>query len=209
MNKQLVLPMDISPTYTHEDFIIASCNIEAYKAIVSDVKWPFNRLIIIGESGSGKTHLANIWANKRSVIFLNNNPGYELNETRNVVMENIENLEETFLFHTINFCHERNLKLLMTTSRYGMYKTPDLLSRITSSYKILIGIPDRDIIEALLTKSLLEKQIIFHTDVPKYIATRIERSFFELKTLIQKIDELSLSEKRAITIPFIKEIFEL
>ncbi len=206
-NKQLILPLDISPTYTHEDFIIGNCNIEAYKAVISDVPWSFNRLIIIGEGGSGKTHLANIWAASKDALFIQDDS--RLNGINNIVIENIENIDETFLFHQINLCQERNLKLLMTTSRYGMYKTPDLLSRIASSYKVLIGVPDREIIEALLTKSLVEKQVIFHTDVPRYVAARIERSFFELKNFIQKIDDISLSEKRSITIPFIKEVLGL
>ncbi len=208
MYKQIVLPIKILANYIDTDFIISGCNIEAYKALTTDVQWPFNRLILIGEKGSGKTHLANIWATKNNAVFIKKEEEFISNKISNMVIENTEEFNDGNLLHYINIAYEAGLRLLMTTSRYGGYKIPDLLSRVSASYKILIGIPDQELIEALIIKFFLEKQTKFSVEVPKYIASRIERSFHEVKRLVTQIDYSSLSQKKPITVPFVKDIME-
>jgi chromosomal replication initiation ATPase DnaA len=138
------------PEYYEQDYIISYCNLEAYKALQHPEKWPFGRLLILGEAGSGKTHLCNIWQGTSSAISLEESTALNvLNNhinSKNFILENIENIqEEENLFHIINFCMNNSCKLLLTANILPHYMLPDLRSRINASYKILIKKPEDDL----------------------------------------------------------------
>src|SRR5262247_427966 len=63
MINQLTLELALPPpTYAREDFVVATGNREALAWLDRWPDWPAPALALAGPAGSGKTHLARIWA---------------------------------------------------------------------------------------------------------------------------------------------------
>ena len=210
MSMQQILPIIIdNPSYQASDFIVTCSNLEAYRAVTSNIIWPQNRLLIIGESGSGKTHLTKIWREKSEAYYIKSLTQFTFFENScGLIFENIENYQELEILGIINFAFENNKSLLLTCGHYKSIDTPDLRSRLNATYKICIKDPDESMIEILIGKLLYDKQIRISKEVLRYISTRIKRSFPYIKIFVDHLDELSLSKKRNINVKFIKEVLE-
>ena len=70
-NIQLSLNLKKKRIYEEDDFLVSNSNKEAYKLINSWPEWKSRKIIIFGDSGTGKTHLSKIWKKKTSAINLN------------------------------------------------------------------------------------------------------------------------------------------
>src|SRR5690606_34361507 len=64
MPDQLSLGLTLPVSYAREDFLVAPGNAAALAWIDRWPDWPNGVLILYGQAGSGKTHLAQIWASR-------------------------------------------------------------------------------------------------------------------------------------------------
>ncbi|HEY1978835.1 MAG TPA: chromosomal replication initiator DnaA, partial [Xanthobacteraceae bacterium] len=60
--RQLALALDHAESYAREDFLSGPNNAAALALIESWPDWPAPAVALVGPEGSGKTHLASIWA---------------------------------------------------------------------------------------------------------------------------------------------------
>src|SRR5919107_1305107 len=60
--KQLAFDLPLDPRYGREDFLVSPSNERAYGLIERWPDWPDRVLRLAGPKGSGKSHLASIWA---------------------------------------------------------------------------------------------------------------------------------------------------
>jgi chromosomal replication initiation ATPase DnaA len=209
--KQEVLPMIFEATNSaNDDFILSLCNIEAYNSITGKKLWPNNRLLILGEPSSGKSHLAKIWSDRASAISFNGSLECLYQNTSDaIIAENIDMLSnEADLFHLINYCMQEGRALLMTARTLPSFKLRDLTSRLNATQKVLIKAPDDELVMILLRKYFTDNQIYLDNEVFEYIGNRIERSFAAIADLVKSLNTASLKQQRAITIPFVKSIIE-
>ena len=121
------LPLDLKsiPALGREDFFVSSCNEFAVHWIE---KWPagwlpFPALILYGERGSGKTHLAEVWQKMANADFMtadqfkNLSKNDFMSRNRNIVIDRIDLLvgdreQEEKLFHLYNHCQQSGIFLL-------------------------------------------------------------------------------------------------
>ena len=73
INKNIQLSFDLKKRkiYEKNDFLVSKSNKEAYKLINRWPNWSSRKIIIFGDSGTGKTHLSKIWQKKTSAVTLN------------------------------------------------------------------------------------------------------------------------------------------
>ena len=214
---QFALPLECNDIeYRSDDFIISCCNIDAYNMVTSPQKWKWNRLLLIGEEGSGKTHLANIFktmlhAETLTESLLDINSGIFKNQLpKAIVIENINNINSSnFIFHIINIATENNIPLLLTAAKYPYFALKDLQSRINSTLKALIKNPSDDFLRVILLKQFNDRQLIISKDILEFIMTRCRRSFSYIKTLVEHLDKATLEQKRKVSINLVKDIFDL
>ena len=87
-------------------------------------KWPdwgkerFDRIILLyGEEGSGKTHLAHVWQSISNSKFLTADSLHNLYfAEKSLILEDIENINPMTLLHLINIVQEKGQYLLLTSN---------------------------------------------------------------------------------------------
>jgi chromosomal replication initiation ATPase DnaA len=208
-DEQLALKFNEAVEYNIDEFLVRPCNEAAYRAIESWHEWPERRLLLIGEAGSGKTHLAKLWQKLSCAIFLNATIDYQDLKPKACILENIDQFkDQTYLFHLINFCREQQLPLLLTSATLPTFALKDLQSRIEANYCVEITAPSEELVRILLVKHFSDRQIKVKKEVIDYLCARVERSFASIKTAIELIDKHITQHQKAVTIPLIKKVLE-
>lgn len=202
---QLSLPLKIDVEYGEDNFIISSCNYEAYRAVKANT-WHNGRMLIIGAKGSGKRHLSKIWANYQDAQIVDIT--YKFDTVSNLVLHNINEIEdEEFIFHLINHCQNYGTKLLMTAREFPAYHLQDLKSRINATSCCAIKWPDTDLMKYIILKQFSDRQLEIPFSVIEYAVKFLPRDFTAVQKFIDAIDAESMSQKRDITKPLVKEYF--
>ncbi len=68
--QQLVFNLAPNPIFDERNFLVGSCNREAWTWVNEWPNWPMHILAIHGDKGCGKTHLAHVWQQKSQAIFI-------------------------------------------------------------------------------------------------------------------------------------------
>src|SRR6266478_6189716 len=119
--RQLALALDYAESFAREDFLSSPANAAALALIDRWPDWPDRAVGLVGPEGSGKSHLAAIWAGEAGARFLSARSlaGADLPAalaTGALVIEDIAEgaFEERALFHLINLVREEQASLLVT-----------------------------------------------------------------------------------------------
>lgn len=208
-NVQLNLFNNNQVDYSQQNFIILDENRDIYHSVVDDLSWKC--MILFGPKSSGKTHLAHIWQSVNNAIFINvNNFVSEIRYSDAFILEDIQNIkDETMLLHCYNYMKENNKRLLMTSSilpKKLNFKLRDLSSRILATITLKISPASEELLRIMLIKRFSDKQLKIDLKVINYILARIERSFYSVNKIIEKIDSESMGSN--ITIPFISTLLK-
>tara|TARA_B100000287_G_scaffold49222_1_gene43609 strand:- start:430 stop:1098 length:669 start_codon:yes stop_codon:yes gene_type:complete len=218
MNKQLVLDFPIIKNYLEQDFYVSSSNHEAFKTIDSWPKWIKRTVNIYGPSGSGKSHLSSIFSNKTISLKIKyselSDKTFENFKTKEVLIieDFVNDGKKEELLYSLHDNVDRFNKYLLFTSVVPMnsmkFKLPDLKSRISSCNIIEIKLPDDNLVEAILSKRLSDRQIVIDKKYMKYAIKRIERSYENLSKFIHMLDKLSLKSGKSINFKVIREVLK-
>ncbi len=214
MEKQLYFDIEDNPSFDEDNFIVSSSNQNASKYLNKWPSWVSNFVILFGESGVGKSHLANIWLQKSNALRVNyeNIDLKKAQESKNILIEDLELSINKYndLFHLINLVNEINGTLLIT-SRINPSSLStglkDLDSRLRNATPIKIDRPDDFLLEAIIIKLFSDKRILIDEKVINYILKRASRSVSELIKLVNLINNKSMEQKRGITVPLVGEVF--
>jgi chromosomal replication initiation ATPase DnaA len=198
--KQFFLEFYQLQNYINEDFIVTISNLEAYNSIKNYESWPQRRILVLGEGGSGKTHLCHIWQKLSNAKFFDGDLISCLSSTNNIIIDGIENYSNEEIFHLINHAAAQNKFLLMTGQSLKPFYLADLTSRINATAKILIKTPDEELLRIIIAKQLTDKQLKFDPEVIDYIIPRLDRSFNQVNELIGKIEREVAQSKSRITV---------
>ena len=207
---QIPLDLGLPPAFGREDFVESTCNCAALAAVESWPDWEGNSLAILGPTGSGKTHLAHIFAARSNARFIDPaKPFPDLSSSfsgRALVLEVPDDwtMDETGLFHMLNQARETGKSLLLTARTWpytwGM-ALPDLRSRIYAIPTIELFEPDDALLNAVLVKLFADRQLIPDPSVVSFVSRRIERSISAAIDIVDALDREAMSTKRAVTRP--------
>jgi chromosomal replication initiation ATPase DnaA len=216
---QLPLALALEPRFGEEDFLISRCNADAHARIESWPDWPGRMLMLTGPAASGKSHLAAIWASRAQAVTVSAAaltkaavPG--LIDAGAVAVEDIDGGEtdEAALFHLLNLAVEKGASMLLSASDAMGERpltTPDLLSRLRRIPVVSIAAPDDALINALLVKMFVDRQLVVDTTLVAFLSARLERSFSAVRTTVEKLDRETLARGRRLTRPMAAKILGL
>ncbi len=193
--------------YNELNFFVNKTNFYAFNALINnDTKFSF----LYGPKKSGKSYLAKIWLKNNNAIEYNNNYETLLNLHSNILIDNLIFYDQEKIFHIVNKCILNNSKILITSDikiNSIDFKFNDLSSRLKTFSNLEINQPNDEMLLAILTKLLVDKQFIINSnEIFEYILRRVDRSYQGINEIVKKLDILSLEKKRQLTIPLIKEI---
>lgn len=211
--RQYVLEFPVLQSRSAEDFVIGPCNQVAASLIRAWPDWPSHALVLAGPEGSGKSHLAAIWAEMAGATVLSGKALSRANVPslgKAVVVERAdEAVDEQALFHLFNWLKGEDGYLLLTTRtppRRWRIALKDLASRLKAAPTARLDSPDEAILSAAMAKQFSDRQIVVDEAVISYLLKRMERSFPAVKAVVERVDQLSLSKKARVTIPLAREV---
>ena len=211
--RQLAFDLPLDPRYGREDFLVSPSNERAYATIERWPDWPDTVLLLTGPRGSGKSHLASIWATTAHAWTID---AFEVGSERvqhlvsngALVVEDVQrpDRDESALFHLLNLARERRAHVLLTgapaVDSWGL-RIPDLRSRLRLAPEITLEPPDDALLRAVLVKLFVDRQLVVDTSVVDFIAARIERSLARAGEIVAALDREALSRGRRITRPLV------
>lgn len=215
---QLLLDLGGAPSLTRDDLIVTASNLDAVSLVDRWPAWSGPFAVLVGPKGCGKTHLVEIWANRTQAYRPNLDElcGADLDAAqagRPIAIDGLkpENLDETHLFHLMNFVRNAQSHMLLTSEtpiELWPINTADLMSRIKSATTVAISPPDDALLEGVISKLFSDRQIEVQVSVIQYIVQRIERSLDVANQLVQRLDKMALANKTSVTKPLVKQMLD-
>ncbi len=218
MAEQLSFDLPGKTALGRDDFFVAPSNALAVAMVEDCANWPARKLILSGPTGSGKTHLAHVWAAQTGAQIvaaadLDQADIPQLSQAA-VVVEDVPEIAQDpaaqdALFHLHNLTLANGHVLLMTgcgAPKRWRLSLPDLQSRVDGTQTAILEPPDDTLLAALLAKLFTDRQINPKPDVIPYLVARMERSFEAAQRLVAQLDQASLAEKRDLTRRFASQL---
>ncbi|CAM3240017.1 Chromosomal replication initiator protein DnaA domain-containing protein [Sphingomonas antarctica] len=190
---QNALPFDWPAGEEDEGFVVSPSNAAAVRHLNSHARWPVAASVLTGPRKSGRSLLGRIFVLR----------------TGGTLIENGERVDETELFHAWNAAQETRRPLLITADHWPtdwVITLPDLRSRLMATPHVTLADPDDQLIGQLLQRLLERRGIVLPEDVVSYLVPRVPRNHVAIVRLADALDTAALSERRALTVPFARQV---
>lgn len=230
MPKQLTFPFPSNDEATFENFY------PGQNHILVDLIKNFSKqseifcAYIWGGAGTGKTHLLQAACSEkleseRQRIYLalsqlkNSSPALlkKMNPVSLVCIDDIDAISqnplwEEALFHFYNSVQANGGSLILSSAinpQNLSIQLPDLKSRLTASFVIEIKpLSDEEKLAVLRTRAKI-RGFDLSEEVMEFLITHFPRDMMKLMDILNQLDEVSLVEKRRVTIPLVKKALGL
>jgi chromosomal replication initiation ATPase DnaA len=207
--RQLAFALPHAESLTRDNFLEGPANKAGLSLVESWPDWPNQIMLLVGPEGSGKSHLAAIWAEQAGArsttahaLTAAGVPGALA--TGALVVEDLKSsdFDERALFHLINLARQDEAYVLITA------RTPpsalaielrDLRSRLRAVPMVSLLPPDDQLFRALIVKFCADRQMAVDETVVSYLTTRIERSFAAARQAVELLDTEALRLGRPVT----------
>jgi chromosomal replication initiation ATPase DnaA len=207
--RQLAFALPHAESLTRDNFLEGPANEAGLTLVDSWPDWPNRIMLLVGPEGSGKSHLAAIWAEQAGARSISahaltpaNVPGALA--TGALVIEDLKasDFDERAVFHLMNLAREDEASVLITA------RTPpsafqvelrDLRSRLRAVPVVSLLPPDDQLFRALIVKFCADRQLSVDESVVSYLTTRLERSYASVRQAVELLDSEALRLGRPVT----------
>ena len=207
--RQLAFALPHAESLTRDNFLEGPANEAGLALIDSWPDWPNRIMLLVGPEGSGKSHLAAIWAEDAGArstaahaLALEDVPGALA--TGALVIEDLKpgRFDERAMFHLMNLARQDEAFVLMTTrlspSAFEV-ELRDLRSRLRAVPTVSLLPPDDLLFRGLIVKSCADRQLNIDETVVSYLTSRIERSYAAARQAVHLLDSEALRLGRPVT----------
>lgn len=213
---QYTLALPHAPSMDEADFVVTDSNRDAWAVATDAVAWPGPIMAIVGPEGSGKSHLAAVFAARHDAhvldaTLLGTQPADAmLQDARAAVLELPDAMvQEEALAQFINAVRATDVRLLMSARQrlaHWPARRPDLASRLKAIPEVVLGAPDDALMQVLFAKALADRQLRVPEEVAAYVLKRLERSGRAVQQVVAAIDAAALRAKAPITVPLVRGV---
>lgn len=219
MAKQLIFDLPARPALGRDAFFVSQSNQLAVAAVDGWRDWAGGKLLLIGQDGSGKTHLAHVWAaetgaqivtgsalSEAGVPALMGHPGVVVEDAAEVARDAAL---ERALFHLHNLALAEGVALLLTATRpateWGL-SLPDLASRAQATQIARLEAPDDALLAALFVKLFADRQLAVSPRLVDWLVRHTERSFAAAQSTVARLDEAALRAGKTLSRDFARTV---
>lgn len=211
MPDQLPLPLEPAPHFTRDNFVVGPGNRDAVDFLEGWPDWPAPAAAIFGPPGSGKSHLAMVWAEKAGAVVVS---AAKLEEAeiaeQPYVIENadaalLSDVAERLLFALI----ERGAPLLLTgyePPAVWPVRLPDLASRTRSLLSFPLWAPDDEWLTELTKKLFAVRQLTVPERVAAEMVRSLERSPAAICDFVARADREALARHKPVSLTLVKDL---
>jgi chromosomal replication initiation ATPase DnaA len=207
--RQLAFALPHAESLTRDNFLEGPANAAGLALVDSWPEWPNRLMLLVGPEGSGKSHLAAIWAEQAgaratSAHALTPDSVPAALATGALVVEDLNpsEVDERALFHLMNLAREDDAFVLITARlppSAFLIELRDLRSRLRAVPTVSLLPPDDALFRALIVKFCADRQMAIDESVVSYLATRIERSYAAARRAVELLDSEALRLGRPVT----------
>jgi chromosomal replication initiation ATPase DnaA len=207
--RQLAFVLPHAESLTRDNFLEGPANTAGLALIDAWPEWPSRTVLLAGPEGSGKSHLAAIWAEAAGARSTTAHALTAANvpaalATGALVVEDLKpaDLDERALFHLLNLAREDQAYVLITARvppASFEIELRDLRSRLRAIPVVSLQEPDDQLFRALIVKFCADRQLAVDESVVGYLVTRIERSYAAVRQAVELLDREALSLGRPVT----------
>ena len=207
--RQLAFALPHAESLTRDNFLGGPANAAGLALIDSWPEWPNRIMLLVGPEGSGKSHLAAIWAEQAGARSTTAHaltaaavPGALA--TGALVVEDLRSsdFDDRALFHLMNLAREDGAFVLVTAREPPsafQIELRDLRSRLRAIPAVSLLPPDDQLFRALIVKFCADRQLAVDETVVSYLATRIERSYAAARQAVERLDAEALRLGRPVS----------
>jgi chromosomal replication initiation ATPase DnaA len=207
--RQLAFALPHAESLSRDNFLEGPANAAGLALIDSWPDWPNRVMLLVGPEGSGKSHLAAIWAEEAGARSTTAHaltaaavPGALA--TGALVVEDLRSsdFDERALFHLMNLAREDEAFVLITARLPPpafQIELRDLRSRLRAVPAVSLLPPDDQLFRALIIKFCADRQLAVDESVVSYLVTRIERSYAAARQAVELLDTEALRLGRPVT----------
>jgi len=207
--RQLALALPHEEKLTRDDFLEGPANEAALALIDRWPDWPNRIMLLVGPDGSGKSHLAAIWAEQAGA---RSTTAHALTPdtvpaalaTGALVVEDLRasDFDELAMFHLLNLARQDDAFVLLTArvppSAFEI-ELRDLRSRLRAVPTVTLLPPDDLLFRGLIVKCCTDRQMSVDEQIVSYLTTRIERSYAAVRQAVELLDTEALRLGRPVT----------
>ena len=207
--RQLAFALPHAESLSRDNFMEGPANEAGLALIDSWPDWPNRIMLLVGPEGSGKSHLAAIWAEQAGAraiaaraLTADGVPGALA--TGALVVEDLKpgQFDERAMFHLMNLARQDEAFVLVTArispSAFEV-ELRDLRSRLRAVPTVSLLPPDDLLFRGLIVKFCADRQLSIDETVVSYLITRIERSYAAARQAVELLDAEALRRGRPVT----------
>jgi chromosomal replication initiation ATPase DnaA len=207
--RQLAFALPHAESLTRDNFLEGPANEAGLALIDRWPDWPNRIMLLVGPEGSGKSHLAAIWAEEAGA---RSTSAHALTATAvpgalatgALVVEDLKSadFDERAMFHLMNLAREDDAAVLITArappSAFEV-ELRDLRSRLRTVPVVSLLAPDDQLFRGLIVKFCADRQMTIDETVVAYLSSRIERSYAAVRRTVELLDSEALRLGRPVT----------
>jgi chromosomal replication initiation ATPase DnaA len=181
-------------------FIVADSNRQAISLLEQWRAWPGGALALTGPTGSGKSHLARLWAGQSGALLFSGRfnaatarEAFAARDGRLVIDNADRGRDDAAIMLLLDLARtEGGAVLLVGQNPPAEWVTdiPDLRSRFVALLAAPLGEPDEKLITELIRRLCRARFIELKENVARYAVQHMERSFAAAHALVAEIDNL-------------------
>jgi chromosomal replication initiation ATPase DnaA len=193
------IPLNLAPEAAtgFDSFILTDTNRIAFTALKAWPDWPAPILLLLGPSGTGKTHLGRAWKGL----------------SHGTLADDADKMDETALFGQMNAALNGDVSgMLLTASKpvkdWGV-QMPDLRSRLSNTPVMVMDDYDEAALEPILRQLFEDRGRNITKDLVDYLLRYQDREVGAMRAMVQRLDEAALADNADLTKYFASHFLSL
>ena len=188
---QIALPLDWPQAADDRRFIVSDSNRDAFEHFRSWSLWAVKATMLTGPRRSGRSLLARAFVAR----------------VGGRLFDGAERCDEEELFHAWNAAQDSGRPIVMVVDEVPPawdVGLPDLRTRLAVTPVARIAQPDDRLFRSLVRLLFADRGLHMPDDCLKYIADRVERSYWMAERVVEAIDRFAIAERARLTLPTVR-----